>query len=311
MKFLWTASVCIIIILNCNIYSQETEKPFDFPHKTGDMFQYFCEDGPGWYDTIQIFTVFDSTDGKGIIHMKQKAYMLNPFRAPDHFSASDYYYWIDTVDQAVYGWGINTDSTLLFKLNGKIGDIWIDTLNNELVKVRDKWTQDVWGKEVSIMEIVHYRPGNLNDTLTWLDVFWLSVADGYGIVWRAAGWSLTLMGAVIDGTVYGDTTLVTSVRNNTGIPGSIKLNQNYPNPFNPATTISFEIKERNNILLIIYDVTGREVRRLIDNNEYEAGGHKIMWDGSNESNNPVSSGVYFYRLIAGEAVITRTMILMK
>jgi hypothetical protein len=311
MKSLWIVLIYTTIIFYCDSFGQETEKPFVFPHKTGDMFQYFCEDGPGWYDTIQVFTVFDTADENGIIYMKQKAYMLNPFRPSNFFIDRDSYFWIDTVNHTVYGWGIGTDSTLLFKLDGKIGDIWIDTLNNELVKVMDKWTQIVWGKEVSIMEFGHYAPGDLTDTTTWLDVFGIYVADGFGIVFRGAGWSINMMGAVINDTLYGDTTLVTSVKNKMAIPETIKLNQNYPNPFNPSTTISFEIKERSNISLIVYDVTGREVKRLIDNNEYEAGEHRITWDGTSESENRVSSGVYFYRLIAGEAVSTRSMILMK
>jgi hypothetical protein len=311
MKSLWVVLIYTTIIFYCDLFGQETEKPFVFPHKTGDMFQYFCEDGPGWYDTLQCYTISDSVDANGVIKIKQEAYLLNPFRVPEHFADPVYYYWIDTINQTVYGRGIDTDSTLLFKLNGKVGDLWIDTLNNEAVKVIDKWTQIVWDKELSIMEIGHYSPGDLNDTTTWLDIFGIYVADGFGIVFRGAGWSLTLMGAVIDGTVYGDTTLVTSVKNKMTIPETIKLNQNYPNPFNPSTTISFEVKERNNLSLIIYDVTGKEVRRLVDNKEYEAGEHRITWDGTSGAGIKASSGVYFYRLVAGEAVSTKSMILMK
>jgi hypothetical protein len=303
--------IIFIIFISINLYGQEAEKPFVFPHKTGDIFEYFCEDGPGWYDTLQIKTVFDSTDENGVIHFIQKRWLLNPYRPDDGYIGDSAKYWLDTINQTIYGASVTTDSTLIIKLDANKGDIFIDSLNRVAVKVNDKWEEFLWGNATAFMEFIIYDCSFIEQPETWNDIYWLDIADGYGVVWRGSGWSFSIRGAVINGIAYGDTTLVTFVRNNTNLPGSIKLNQNYPNPFNPSTTISFEIRERNNISLIIYDVTGREVKRLIDNNEYEAGEHKIMWYGSNESNNPVSSGVYFYRLIAGEAISTRSMILMK
>jgi photosystem II stability/assembly factor-like uncharacterized protein len=85
----------------------------------------------------------------------------------------------------------------------------------------------------------------------------------------------------------------------TGIsPVEIITNNNlsiYPNPFNPSTTISFSIPTKSKIELTVYNIKGQKVRTLI-NNKIEKGNHSINWNGKDENNNSVSSGVYFYKL---------------
>ncbi|MFC1477560.1 FlgD immunoglobulin-like domain containing protein [candidate division KSB1 bacterium] len=81
------------------------------------------------------------------------------------------------------------------------------------------------------------------------------------------------------------------------IPESFGLMQNYPNPFNSATRIEFRLKESAHVKLAVYDVRGREIARLCDGQE-SAGIHSITWDGMSSSSEPVSSGMYFYRIIA-------------
>ncbi|MCE1164395.1 MAG: YCF48-related protein [Bacteroidetes bacterium] len=91
------------------------------------------------------------------------------------------------------------------------------------------------------------------------------------------------------------------------IPGYYNLEQNYPNPFNPVTTISFGIPKAANISLIIYDITGREIDRLINNTVVNAGTLKYTYDASK-----LASGVYFYSLIAdGKTAATKKMVLIK
>lgn len=79
------------------------------------------------------------------------------------------------------------------------------------------------------------------------------------------------------------------------IPNNFKLNQNYPNPFNPSTTISYALPYQSSVELIIYDLMGREVKSFIVSSQ-SAGYNKLVWDGRNENENFVSSGVYFYRI---------------
>mgnify|MGYP001824098225 FL=1 len=86
--------------------------------------------------------------------------------------------------------------------------------------------------------------------------------------------------------------------------------RNYPNPFNPSTTIEFGIPEASHVDLRVYDVAGRLVRTLL-NERTEAGNHEVVWNGTDESGSTVSSGVYFYRLIADEVTVTRKMVLLR
>lgn len=83
------------------------------------------------------------------------------------------------------------------------------------------------------------------------------------------------------------------------------LSQNYPNPFNPSTNIDFSIPNTGLVTIKIFDVTGREVKTLV-NKEYAAGNYKVTFDASY-----LSTGVYFYTLISGGFVETKKMILVK
>ncbi len=87
---------------------------------------------------------------------------------------------------------------------------------------------------------------------------------------------------------------------------------NYPNPFNPTTTISFELNTENteNTEIAIYNLKGQKVKQLV-NGQFPAGLHTVIWDGRDENNNPVSSGIYLYRLKTADKVISKKMILLK
>ncbi len=90
----------------------------------------------------------------------------------------------------------------------------------------------------------------------------------------------------------------------------VVLYQNYPNPFNPATTISFDLPYSAHVKLGVYNVKGELVSTLVD--RYVTKGHReLTWNATDDRGYPISSGVYFYRLIAGELVRTRKMILLR
>jgi endo-1,4-beta-xylanase len=100
--------------------------------------------------------------------------------------------------------------------------------------------------------------------------------------------------------------LTTQVTESKGtIPTNFSLEQNYPNPFNPTTTIHFSIPKNSNVKIIVTDLIGREVATLV--NEWKnAGSYSVQWNGAQ-----YSSGLYFYRLIAGNFVQVRKMLLIK
>ncbi len=100
--------------------------------------------------------------------------------------------------------------------------------------------------------------------------------------------------------------LATSVRENSSDqPTQYTLLQNYPNPFNPSTTIIYEIPNRTYVTLEIYDVLGRKIATLVDGIQ-EAGRYKAIWDVRT-----MSSGVYFYRLTAGQQIFAKKMVIIR
>lgn len=102
-----------------------------------------------------------------------------------------------------------------------------------------------------------------------------------------------------------DISTIVSINNISGTPDKFSLSQNYPNPFNPVTKIEFGISKPGFVSLKVYDVLGNEVKSLVNENKPE-GRYEAEFDG-----NSFSSGVYFYRLSAGDFVETRSMLLVK
>ncbi|GEM_PF-593336 len=96
-----------------------------------------------------------------------------------------------------------------------------------------------------------------------------------------------------------------------GLPRQFELYQNYPNPFNPSTTIQFAIPEQANVRLEIYNMLGQRVKVLVADEYYQPGIYSVLWNGLNESNLPVTSGTYIYRIAAGNFVESKRMIFIK
>ena len=94
------------------------------------------------------------------------------------------------------------------------------------------------------------------------------------------------------------------------VPTEFALHNNYPNPFNPTTTIAYDLPLDGTVRLVIYDVMGREVTRLV-NGFTPAGYHSVRWDARNKLGENVSAGVYFYHLQSGNYVKTQKMVLLK
>jgi hypothetical protein len=103
-----------------------------------------------------------------------------------------------------------------------------------------------------------------------------------------------------------------SVDNEDGVAPVAKteLQGNYPNPFNPETTIRYSVKENSPVNIEIFNLKGQLVKRLV-NETKAAGEHSVIWNGTDNNNNPVSSGVYFFKMRAGKYSSSKKMILMK
>ena len=94
------------------------------------------------------------------------------------------------------------------------------------------------------------------------------------------------------------------------LPRAIKLEQNYPNPFNPSTTIEFQLPDFTEVKITIVDILGRRVKTLA-RGEMNPGVHRLVWDGTDEAGRRVASGVYLYRMQAGDFTKSKKMLLVK
>jgi len=127
--------------------------------------------------------------------------------------------------------------------------------------------------------------------------------DDYGNKWIGTSNGLAVFN---EGGVVG----IDDKQRHSSHPIDFILNQNYPNPFNPSTTIQYSLPEAGSIKLTIFDILGQEVTTLRDGSQ-SRGNCKVQWNGMDQSGNPVSTGVYFARLEAGEYSHTIKMLYLK
>jgi hypothetical protein len=104
---------------------------------------------------------------------------------------------------------------------------------------------------------------------------------------------------------WGFTTVLGTDTESEELPDDFALEQNYPNPFNPSTTLEFALPEGIHVMLVVYNVRGEEVARLVDGS-MPAGRHRVVWNASE-----LPSGVYLYRFVAGDYVSTKKLTLAK
>lgn len=111
--------------------------------------------------------------------------------------------------------------------------------------------------------------------------------------------------------IIGTETYAQQVRSGMSVaPTEYALYQNYPNPFNPTTTIRYALKRRGDVRLEIFSLLGQRVRTLVHQAQ-SAGVYSVVWDGTDEAERPVASGVYIVRLDAGEFVAVKKMLLLR
>jgi len=141
--------------------------------------------------------------------------------------------------------------------------------------------------------------------------------DGAGIIEHYSEYKL-IDGTVAPGSAYEyavevleDGHPVTSFRTSVATPAlQASLDQNVPNPFNPETTIRFTLENVAHVSLAVYDAKGRHVTTLVDEVR-GAGPHAARWNGTDTAGAPVSTGVYFYRMRAGNERLSKRMVLLK
>jgi hypothetical protein len=150
----------------------------------------------------------------------------------------------------------------------------------------------------------------------------LSWSSDSGTTWKAnngglpTAWEATISALAVSGQnliaatwmgIYrAKLSYVTGVNTSLNdLPEAFKLDQNYPNPFNPTTTIRYALPARAHVTLFVFNSLGQQVATLV-NDAQDSGYHDVRFDGSG-----VASGVYFYRLRAGDCVATKRLIVVR
>ena len=109
---------------------------------------------------------------------------------------------------------------------------------------------------------------------------------------------------------FDQVTLSLSGAAGNALPVEYALEQNYPNPFNPSTNIAFALPKAGKVEVSVFNVLGQQVNTLVSE-ELPAGSHTVVWDGTNGRGTPVASGIYFYRIVAGDFSQTKKMLMLK
>ncbi len=142
-----------------------------------------------------------------------------------------------------------------------------------------------------------------NVTLRKAYINYLSIRDGGEYGMHNAKY-------VIDALVASRNALLGIINVSYEVPSKFELTQNYPNPFNPTTKFKFSIPKAGNVKIIIYDITGKEVIQLV-NSVLTPATYTVDWNSTNSAGNQVSSGAYFYRIVAGDFVEVKKMVLVR
>lgn len=156
-----------------------------------------------------------------------------------------------------------------------------------------------------------YETGIMFDARNFRDII---SAKGYELKWREwhEGHSWGSWRAHIDEALefFFPPSALKINENRGDVPIKFFLAQNYPNPFNPTTTIHYTLPEAAQVVLKIYNIKGQEVKTLV--NEYQKPGEKlVVWNGKNQNDETVNSGIYFYHMKLGENTYSRKMLFLK
>jgi C1A family cysteine protease len=184
-----------------------------------------------------------------------------------------------------------------------VGTVYVSNDGSDWTKVwsgSDGVTDNVWLE-------TNLDISNVADTQATVYLRWAMETEP-GCLYTFGGWNIDdiSLSGIYDSALATD--IADQVEND--LPGEFSLSQNYPNPFNLSTQIRFRLPKTSHVTLEIFNILGRKVVTLIDE-ELGAGAHITPWNGIDEKSRPVAAGVYFCRLKTDEGAQVRKMLLLK
>jgi hypothetical protein len=228
------------------------------------------------------------------------------------------------VDTQNYIGMLNKKGDLQDELNFREAPSPVDKMNLSIIKNDRRYSGNfvAVNKEGSYWDLeISNSNGNEGGILTFENLHSLPQNFNVWLLDENDKKSLRINGgtAVIENSFHNNYRLIIGTKtfaenNNKEInlePIDYYLLQNYPNPFNPSTTINYSIADNSNVRIVIYDILGKEIITLVNEEEKTAGSYSVFWDGKNKFGNEVSSGLYFYRLITDKFSQTNKMLFLK
>jgi len=288
-----TAVIITVFIITSALFGQQNQYSSYFPLKTGNVWVY------SWYNTQW------GQSGR----LKKSIDTSITANGHIYYGYQSFFIRVDSINANVYMY--SPGSGCQWSPNEKMSDSLFahifDTVKYNCgtyyIRCIDTNYRNLFG---SSRRSKHFSQG-YNGRIYTKDFGIISSYSGTG----TAFYSETLIGCVINGVVYGDTSLVGVNIISSNISEVFSLSQNYPNPFNPVTKIKFQIAKLTDAKLVIFDVLGREIANLIPPLRggevgLQTGTYEVEWDAAD-----YPSGVYFYKLITPKFTETKKMVLMK
>lgn len=254
------------------------------------------------------FVAYSRWGWTGSSHLLQKAFFDSLFAHPDrpaidamNASKADFSYYRDLN----YGQNFYGDPSL------KVFTAVPQKLAIEVVASESKVTARVTvdGQPVEGCTVILSEPGLLVAEGTTDTEGRVEFSQSYT---NDQNFTLTAVktGATVAMQINGESIVTGTEEETTVLPEEFLLAQNYPNPFNPTTTISFDLTRNAYVEISIHNLLGQTVSIVADGN-FVAGEHDVIWEGNNNSGEPVASGIYFYRMRSGQLAVTRKMVLLR
>jgi len=290
----------LLLCFNLNTFGQQY-----FPLNIGNKFVYHyvytVQTGGGGFTEIGDYVCAITKDT--LVNNKRYFYIKD-------FPIENYLWFrVDSITGSLYTFDNSNPciyynkENLIDSLRMKLGDT-SNSCNKRIITDID--TVIKWGK-TSLVKYSYKSSYPSYSTRKYSTNFGLVNYDSYG------GGGMTyysfinnLKGCKINGIVYGDTTVVGINENEIEINNKFTLNQNYPNPFNPNTHIKFYLPRNSFVSLKVFDIFGKEIETLIKNKFMTFGTKVIDFKPNN-----ISSGIYFYRLTAGDFKEVKRMVYIK
>lgn len=294
--------IVFLIPLNIQfIFTQENSAVNFFPLNVGNVWLYvrdqppYIPPGPG----KDLVRVEDSSLIGGHIYYHVRGYTYNSFGNLEYSNLGKVR--VDSVSGNILIYE-NGSVCLVDSLKSELNDSAYSTCEVRWRKCLDTNSMNMFGQLFNariFMWSNYFEQGKSSTYLNGLG----KVSMHYYCPQCSQHWGL--IGCVVKGVLYGDTAITSINLTSSEVPERFALSQNYPNPFNPTTNIKFQISKSEIVKLTIYDILGKEIQILV-NQELSPGAYSVDFDGSN-----LPSGVYYYKIETVSYIKTKKMVLIK